>query len=63
MMEKPRIADPAHRADPPDDDDMTPERRVGYQALRTLSQEAAQHKLPGATSDHSDLYDDNGLPI
>lgn len=63
MTEEPRIADPAHRADLPGEDDLTPERRVGYEALRALAREAAKHKLPGATSDHSDMYDDNGLPI
>jgi hypothetical protein len=29
----------------------------------TLVREFQKHKLPGATSDHSDMYDENGLPI
>ena len=53
----------AIRADPPGEYDLTPERRSGYEALRALSRKAAKHKLPGATSDHSDMYDDDGLPI
>ena len=45
------------------DGEITPAQRAGYEALRTLSHEAAKHKRPGATSDHSDMYDENGLPI
>ncbi|KQP16596.1 type II toxin-antitoxin system VapB family antitoxin [Methylobacterium sp. Leaf93] len=37
------------------------ERR--YRELRALSARSAATKLPGATSDHSDMYDENGLPI
>lgn len=44
-------------------DTMTPEARARYEALMYLSRETAKHKLPGATSDHSDMYDENGLPI
>jgi hypothetical protein len=44
-------------------DEMTPTQRAGYEALRALSREAAKHKLPGATSDHRDMYDENGLPL
>lgn len=42
---------------------MTPTQRAEYRALRALAREAARHKRPGATSDHSDMYDENGLPI
>jgi len=28
-----------------------------------LVREFQKYKLPGATSDHSDMYDENGLPI
>ena len=41
---------------------MTPAQRADYEALRALSREAAKHKMPGATSDHSDMYDEFGLP-
>lgn len=37
------------------------ERR--YQELRALSARTAATAFPGATSDHSDMYDENGLPI
>ncbi|TXM67725.1 hypothetical protein FV222_10085 [Methylobacterium sp. WL103] len=43
--------------------DLTPERRRRYESLRGFVREIADHKVPGATSDHSDLYDDHGLPI
>lgn len=41
---------------------MNPAQKADYEALRALALEAARHKLPGATSDHSDLYDEFGLP-
>jgi hypothetical protein len=41
---------------------MTPAQWADYEALRALVREAAKHKLPGATSDHSDMYDEFGLP-
>lgn len=44
-------------------DEMTIEQRADYDALRALVREAAAHIVPGATSDHSYLYDENGLPI
>ncbi|HKG82248.1 MAG TPA: type II toxin-antitoxin system VapB family antitoxin [Beijerinckiaceae bacterium] len=44
-------------------DDMTPTQRAGYEALRKLARRAVKYKHPGATSDHSDLYDEHGLPI
>ncbi len=34
-----------------------------FRVLMELTREAARHKRPGATSDHSDFYDENGLPI
>ncbi len=47
----------------PAEDGFTPAQRATYEALRALSRESAKHKLPGATSDHSDMYDEFGLPI
>lgn len=44
-------------------EEMTPEQREDYEALRALVREASKHIVPGATSDHSYLYDENGLPI
>lgn len=41
---------------------MTPAQRAEAEALRALARESAKHKLPGATSDHSDMYDEFGLP-
>lgn len=43
-------------------EELTPTQRRKYEKLRALSREAAKHKLPGATSDHGDMYDDFGLP-
>ena len=34
-----------------------------YRILTELSREGAKLKKPGATSDHSDFYDDEGLPV
>ena len=48
---------------PVKDEGMTPEQQKRFDALMALSQETAKYKLPGATSDHSDMYDENGLPI
>ncbi len=47
----------------PKRDGMTPSQRTTYEALMALARETARRKKPGATSDHSDLYDENGLPI
>lgn len=44
-------------------DELTPSQRAEYEALRAIAQEAARHKLPGATSDHGDMYDESGLPV
>ena len=48
---------------PVKDEGMTPEQQKRFDALMALSHETAKYKLPGATSDHSDMYDENGLPI
>jgi hypothetical protein len=46
---------------------MTPrsdkDREDLFWRLRALSEEGARNKLPDATSDHSFLYDDKGLPV
>ena len=42
---------------------LTPAQRESYDALRALVKDVARYKQPGATSDHSDLYDENGLPV
>jgi hypothetical protein len=34
-----------------------------YRILMELAREFSKHKRPGATSDHSDMYDEHGLPI
>lgn len=34
-----------------------------YRILMDIARQAARHKRPGATSDHRDFYDENGLPI
>ena len=52
----------AHDSRLPEVSELTPAQRQTYDMLRALSREAAKHKLPGATSDHDDLYDDFGLP-
>ena len=44
-------------------EELTPEQRADYEAMRALVRKAAAHRVPGATSDHSDLYDERGLPI
>ena len=46
----------------PSIDDFTPTQRAEFEALRELSREAATYKRPGDTSDHSDMYDEFGLP-
>jgi len=43
--------------------ELTPEQEAEHQAFMALAREAAKHLLPGATSDHSDMYDEHGLPI
>lgn len=41
---------------------LTDQQRRDYEALREIVREVERHKLPGATSDHSDMYDEFGLP-
>jgi hypothetical protein len=48
---------------PPRAGNMTPEQQAGYEALMALARKTAARKYPGATSDHKDMYDDDGLPI
>ena len=43
--------------------DLTFEQRAWDDSLRAISAEIAKNKRPGAPSDHSYLYDENGLPI
>jgi antitoxin VapB len=52
----------AHDAKLPAVDELTSSQRATYERLQALSKESAKHRLPGATSDHGDLYDDFGLP-
>ncbi|AWN53150.1 hypothetical protein [Methylobacterium sp. 17Sr1-1] len=42
---------------------LTPAQREEYDALRVLVKDVARYRLPGATSEHSDFYDENGLPV
>ncbi|SFV16597.1 hypothetical protein SAMN02799631_06466 [Methylobacterium sp. 174MFSha1.1] len=42
---------------------LLPAQQEVYDALRALVKNVAPHRLPGATSDHSDFYDENGLPV
>lgn len=39
------------------------EAERNFEFLMALSRETAKHAKPGATSDHSDFYDERGLPI
>ena len=52
-----------YAAELPANDGMTPGQRATYEALTALSRKTAKGKKPGATSDHSDMYDEFGLPI
>ena len=38
------------------------EREAKFQAIMAIAREASKLVPPGVTSDHSDLYDENGLP-
>jgi hypothetical protein len=49
-----------HRA--PIRQELTAEQRTWLEELLALAIESARHKPPGMTSDHSDLYDEFGLP-
>ena len=42
---------------------LTPDQQARYDRLMAIANEGAKHKLADATSDHSDQYDENGLPI
>ncbi|MDP4023071.1 type II toxin-antitoxin system VapB family antitoxin [Methylobacterium sp. NEAU 140] len=59
----PRSPTPPQPVRVPELDELTPPQRASYESLRQLTREMAQYRLPGATSDHSDMYDENGLPI
>lgn len=41
---------------------LTPEQRAFADELRALARRSAALAPPGATSDHSDMYDEFGLP-
>lgn len=45
------------------DADLTPEQQAEYEAWREIARQAAQSAKSGAASDHSDMYDEFGLPI
>jgi antitoxin VapB len=38
------------------------EQNLRYERIMSLAREVSQHKKSALTSDHSDLYDENGLP-
>jgi hypothetical protein len=42
--------------------DLTPEQEEEHQRFMAVVREFQKVKLPGAISDHSDLYDEFGLP-
>jgi len=43
-------------------DDRDAARRQKFEALMAISERASKLFPPGSTSDHSDFYDENGLP-
>lgn len=45
------------------DAELTPEQKAEFEALRELSRAAARYAKQNAASDHSDMYDEFGLPI
>lgn len=45
------------------DAELTPEQQAEYEALRQIARAAAKRAKEGAASDHSDMYDEHGLPI
>lgn len=49
--------------EPRNDQGLTAEQQRKFERIQALADEAARHKVLGATSDHSDMYDENGLPI
>ena len=52
----------AYKPSVPTVDEMTPRQRAWVDEVRALAAKAARHKPPGMTSDHSDMYDEYGLP-
>lgn len=44
-------------------EDLTPGQRADYEAMRAVVRKIAPFRVPGGTSDHNHLYDENGLPI
>ena len=47
----------------PSREGMTPEQRATVDWLRDLSRRTSRRKKPGVSSDHTDMYDEFGLPI
>ena len=43
--------------------DLTPGQRADYESLRALARRSAASKCAGSTSDHGDMYGEDGLPI
>ena len=43
--------------------DLTPEQQAWVDEVMAAAAELSKHKRPGETSDHSDMYDEHGLPI
>lgn len=61
------VEEALEKLDPAEDEQafvasLPPEQRARYGRLKPIIDEIARHKLPGATSDHSDMYDEFGLP-
>jgi antitoxin VapB len=52
----------AYKPRVPGREKFTREQRAWLDEVRALAIEAAKHKPPGMTSDHSDMYDEYGLP-
>ncbi len=46
----------------PDETGMTATQRAEFDALMGLVRSSGKNRRPGATSDHSDMYDEHGLP-
>jgi len=46
----------------PEVEGSTPPQRDTYDILHRPTREAAKHKLPDATFDHDEMYDEFGLP-
>lgn len=47
---------------PRDERGLTPEQRKRFDAVMELTQQFSRHIPPGLSSDHSWLYDEDGLP-